>query len=142
MNPRRAYRMVRTAVKNGALVRPDGCSRCGRVPGPASDGRSQIHAHHEDYSRPLDVVWLCAACHREETPLPEVVGASVYGERNGFSRLTEAQVAEIKQSPLGCRRLALIYSVHKTTIQCIRRGQTWKGIAASPVSIKENGNEE
>lgn len=27
-----------------------------------SEGR-KIHAHHTNYSRPLDVVWLCDTCH-------------------------------------------------------------------------------
>ena len=22
-----------------------------------------LHGHHEDYSQPLEVVWLCAPCH-------------------------------------------------------------------------------
>lgn len=26
-------------------------------------GRTDVHAHHEDYSRPLDIVWLCPKCH-------------------------------------------------------------------------------
>ena len=28
-------------------------------------GSSKTHGHHEDYSRPLDVVWLCGLHHRE-----------------------------------------------------------------------------
>lgn len=43
------------AIKNGRLVRPDACQQCGRG--------AHIDAHHEDYSKPLDVVWLCRKCH-------------------------------------------------------------------------------
>ena len=54
------------AIRDGELQRPDKCSRCG--------GRGQrIEAHHPDYSKPLDVQWLCSACHgltRRKDPLP------------------------------------------------------------------------
>ena len=50
-----AYNKVRRAIKNGSLVRLP-CLICG-------DPRSQ--AHHRDYSRPLDVEWLCFKHHRE-----------------------------------------------------------------------------
>ena len=50
----RATLKVRRAIANGKLkVRP--CERCGFALG--------IQAHHEDYSKPLDVVWLCTPCH-------------------------------------------------------------------------------
>lgn len=44
------------AIRRGFLVRPETCSRCG-VADP------KINAHHEDYSKPLDVQWLCYRCH-------------------------------------------------------------------------------
>lgn len=45
------------AIRDGRLKRED-CATCGR-----SKDKAQIHAHHEDYKKPLDVVWLCVACH-------------------------------------------------------------------------------
>lgn len=52
---RKARVMVGNAIRAGILIRPDNCERCIQV----------IHtdAHHEDYSKPLDVVWLCEPCH-------------------------------------------------------------------------------
>lgn len=52
----RAHCAVQRALKSGALVRPEQCSRC--------DNRHRIEAHHDDYLRPLDVLWLCARCHK------------------------------------------------------------------------------
>lgn len=59
-----AHHVVEWALDAGALVRPDGCEVCGVVPRPMRNGRSAIQAHHDDYSRPLDVRWLCRPCHR------------------------------------------------------------------------------
>ena len=52
----RAHLAVHRAVVRGHLKRPSECSACGAT-GVA------IQGHHDDYSRPLDVRWLCAACH-------------------------------------------------------------------------------
>jgi hypothetical protein len=53
---KRAYDAVYYAVKAGALARPSACPLC-----ESSDG--VVQAHHEDYAKPLDVVWACKACH-------------------------------------------------------------------------------
>lgn len=56
MMHKQAYSAVRTALKQGKLVRPETCSRCGAADAKGIDGRSTIHAHHHDYSKPLDIV--------------------------------------------------------------------------------------
>jgi len=50
----KAHREVRKAIRRGQLERPAKCSVC-RVFRPL--------AHHDDYSKPLDVIWLCHGCH-------------------------------------------------------------------------------
>lgn len=48
---------TRKAIKEGRLIRQP-CEQCG-----ATTGR--IEAHHEDYSKPLDVMWLCHKHHAQ-----------------------------------------------------------------------------
>lgn len=48
--------IVFQAKRNGLLVAPERCGAC------QSTGR--IEAAHTDYSKPLDVTWLCRPCHR------------------------------------------------------------------------------
>jgi len=55
---RKAHGEVWRAVRAGRLPRPEACQRCGRECVP--------HGHHADYARPLDVKWLCTACHGAE----------------------------------------------------------------------------
>ena len=64
-----ARRKVKDAVRRGKIIKPSVCADCNE----ASD---LIHGHHEDYSKPLDVVWLCAPCHvkRHNTPAPAQEG--------------------------------------------------------------------
>jgi len=51
----RAGGTVESAIKRGQLARPENCEHCGKH-GP-------VHAHHDDYSKPLVVRWLCSKCH-------------------------------------------------------------------------------
>ena len=60
---RRAQRMVEKAIKRGILV-PEPCEQCG-ARGTFQDGRNGVQAHHDNYSKPLDVRWLCQPCHHE-----------------------------------------------------------------------------
>lgn len=51
----RAHNAVARAVISRRLVRPRQCMSCLVACRP--------QAHHDDHRKPLDVKWLCAACH-------------------------------------------------------------------------------
>lgn len=128
MDKQIAYRKVRAAITSGALVRPAVCERCSCMPGLASDGRAKIQAHHADYSKPLDVEWICAKCHREETPLPERPGAPTPGERNGQAKLSEKDVVSarrLRQQGMIYRLIAERFGVDKRTIMRAIKGEQW-----------------
>lgn len=58
------YRLVQIALEDGDLIRPDRCEECdasASEPGIPY----KIFAHHDDYSKPLDVRWLCGQCHQK-----------------------------------------------------------------------------
>ena len=137
MTPNQAYSRVRTAIKNGILVRPAECNRCGVTPGFAVDGRPMIQAHHHDYEKPLDVEWVCTKCHREETPLPKVMGAPNLGEKNGSSKLKVSDVIEARRLRLigsTYQSIANRFGVDKKTAMRAVKGELWKcvSVAAAP----------
>jgi hypothetical protein len=51
----KANQMVNNAIRDGRLIRQP-CSKCGST--------VRVEAHHHDYSKPLEVGWLCFTCHR------------------------------------------------------------------------------
>lgn len=55
-NPKKyqAHQKVGRAIRNGSLI-PKPCEVC---------GSADVHGHHPDYDKPLDVMWLCAADHK------------------------------------------------------------------------------
>ncbi len=53
----RARWSVKRAIKSGKLFRPNACQKCGCECHP--------DAHHCDYSKPIEVMWLCKSCHVE-----------------------------------------------------------------------------
>jgi len=51
---RKAHVKVGNAIRDGKLV-PQPCEVCGKL---------EVHGHHTDYDKPLDVTWLCAEHHK------------------------------------------------------------------------------
>ena len=54
----KARAKLKREVRLGNVVKPKNCSSCGIEP-------RVIEGHHEDYSFPLVVIWLCSKCHRQ-----------------------------------------------------------------------------
>lgn len=52
---RRAHEIVQNEIDRGRLQRC-GCEVC---------GNAKADAHHDDYSKPLDIRWLCRVHHKE-----------------------------------------------------------------------------
>jgi hypothetical protein len=58
---RAAHVILGNAVRSGLVEKPNFCSRCGKI-----EVSRRIHAHHHDYTKPVDVTWLCTQCHKDE----------------------------------------------------------------------------
>lgn len=52
----KAQRAAKRAVKLGLLINPQYCEVCGLY-------GKRLEKHHDDYSKPLSVRWLCVKCH-------------------------------------------------------------------------------
>lgn len=62
----RAQSKVSNSIRDGKLKK-EPCVICGTT--------EHVHAHHQDYSKPLDVKWLCAKCHhRVHAAFPQLGG--------------------------------------------------------------------
>jgi len=70
----RARAYARVYLGRGLLVRQ-----------PCKCGSPGVEMHHVDYGRPLDVIWLCRACHLDEHhPDREPSAANVRGPRGPY----------------------------------------------------------
>jgi hypothetical protein len=54
-NKYKAHTIVGNAIRDGKLF-PEPCCEC---------GNPKANAHHDDYAKPLNVRWLCSACHSQ-----------------------------------------------------------------------------
>lgn len=51
----KARTLLNAAVLSGKVVKPYCCATCKKP--------RKLAAHHPDYSKPLEVIWLCYPCH-------------------------------------------------------------------------------
>ena len=50
----KAREALHWATRSGRVTKPNTCSQCGTT--------GRIEGHHEDYTKPFDVQWLCSRC--------------------------------------------------------------------------------
>jgi len=65
----KAHKALGNAVRDGRITKPDSCSHCHM--------QARLEGHHEDYKKPLDVVWLCPACHKSLHAFYRTVGRKI-----------------------------------------------------------------
>ena len=68
----KAHMLVGSAVKTGRIAKLP-CLIC---------GSENTEAHHPDYSSPLDVIWLCAAHHKQAHALEKKITKACLSDNN------------------------------------------------------------
>lgn len=63
-----AWKKVERAMLSGRIIKMP-CEKC---------GSKDAHAHHDDYSLPLDVRWFCGVHHRQHHVLVAYANGAVY----------------------------------------------------------------
>ena len=51
----KAHCILNNALRDKKIIKSESCQICGK--------QKKLQAHHYDYSKPLDVIWICAECH-------------------------------------------------------------------------------
>ncbi len=64
-----AHGAVARALKSGKIERIP-CCMCGTT--------EKIHAHHDDYSKPLEVMWLCVVHHKSRHAFLEYINEEIF----------------------------------------------------------------
>ena len=55
-----AHDRLNDALRYGRITKSEFCTKCGT--------KGRVEGHHADYSKPLEVVWLCKSCHMKQHP--------------------------------------------------------------------------
>lgn len=123
-----AHRMIKLAIQNGDIIRPQNCEICGKPD-------DLIEAHHHDYSLPLDVIWLCRSCHLKAHGKRLVV----HTKRFDAANIVRKHLLDNPQDlDMSAYRLAEFLNVGKSTVNNVQR--ELKGQNGHSANGHTNGN--
>lgn len=123
-----AHNRLNYAIRKGVVVRQP-CEMCGTS--------ERIHAHHHDYSKPLEVRWLCYVCHKTvHTVEPEdkivkfqnAKRASLPGASNPNAKMDWFDVYRARfflRLGLSQQSVADMIGVTQQTVSRLSRGKTY-----------------
>lgn len=74
------------AVRRGDVIPARACESCGH-----DFSEFDRHGHHEDYTKPLDVRWLCVPCHRDAHSGNGAI------DMEGLGRYVDARMAALRE---------------------------------------------
>lgn len=107
---KQALQMLSLAIQHGDLTPAAHCEQCGK---PAGD--NPLDGHHHDYSKPLEVIWLCRSCHKFEH--------GSYGHRTPYKlqRVIDWINVHPESANMASRELARLIGVSHTLITTARK---------------------
>jgi len=93
-----ARQVITSKIQSGDLIRETNCSECGDT----GTDKHPIHAHHDDYRKPLAIRWLCKSCHDDHHRAER----RELGKKSLYSTATKCTVPECEKT--GGKRNAII----------------------------------
>ncbi len=91
------------AIKRGKVSRPNQCGRCRKR-------AKRIEGHHSDYTKPLEVQWVCPPCHAVVHPHFERAIARLRWPCPDCGQEIEILATQVpRKNPAHCRRCAKNY---------------------------------
>lgn len=84
----RASSVVRRAIRDRLLSNPQCCELCGK--------QGYVVGHHDDYSEPLSVRWLCQSCHSGlDTPVHKPNVGNTLQNNNCHKQARNAEIVRL-----------------------------------------------
>lgn len=113
-----AGKMVRYHVSRGYMDKPDTCSQCGIQDVP-------LEGHHDDYTKPFAVTWLCRNCHKQ---VHSILRVSNGIHTNNGRRLSKNSKDKLYQYHLAhpevsYRKVARIWKTSHQTVSAVIRSK-------------------